>query len=102
MVELKRMGEKKIFQNCIDLLADIYANEDNDEGKNTANFLLGADCSSINFTENQDSNLSTIFARGYVCLQTKLLGLRVCAPPTPSQPVGAAQQQPFFRIAVAP
>ena len=56
------MEEKKIFQNCIGLLADIYANEDNIEGKNTANFLLGADCSSINFTENQNSkSYSKIF-----------------------------------------
>ena len=53
MVELKKMEEKKIFQNCIGLLANIYANEDNIEGKNTANFLFSADCSSINFTENQ-------------------------------------------------
>ena len=36
---IKKMEEKKIFQNCIGLLADIYANEDNIEGKNTANFL---------------------------------------------------------------
>ena len=56
------MEEKKIFQNCIDLLANIYANEDSAEGKNTANFLLDADCSLINFTENQDSkSYSEIF-----------------------------------------
>ena len=49
------MEDKKIFQNCINLLAEIYANEASAEGKNTANFLLGADCSSINFTENHNS-----------------------------------------------
>ena len=57
-----KMEEKKIFQNCIDLLANIYANEDSAEGKNTANFLLDADCSLINFNENQDSkSYSEIF-----------------------------------------
>ena len=56
------MEDKKIFQNCINLLAEIYANEASAEGKNTANFLLGADCSSINFTENHNSkSYSKIF-----------------------------------------
>ena len=50
---IRKMEEKEIFKNCIDLLANIYANEDSAEGKNTANFLLDADCSFINFTENQ-------------------------------------------------
>lgn len=50
------MEDKKIFKNCINLLADIFVNEDSNESKQTANFLLEADLSSINLTKDNDTN----------------------------------------------
>tara|TARA_B100000965_G_scaffold393771_1_gene405085 strand:+ start:53 stop:652 length:600 start_codon:yes stop_codon:yes gene_type:complete len=56
------MEDKKIFQNCISLLANIFLEENSNEGKQTANFLLDADCSAINFIKDKNSNFySKIF-----------------------------------------